>query len=77
MSDHAATAKIYKPHEDPEMIRHWMKQGPKTAAFLLVIPGATLIGVGVGMLLANPRPWGAIGLGAGSLIWGLVVALGK
>ena len=71
------TAQKYRAEEDPEMMRYWMKHGPKTAAFLLVIPGCALIGFGVGMLYANPVPFSVIGLGAGLLVWGLVVALTK
>ena len=37
---------------DPNMTQYWMRQGPKTAAFLLVIPGCAMIGYGVGMLMA-------------------------
>jgi len=54
-----------------------VQQGPKTASFLLVIPGATIVGVGVGLLLANMLAYGTIGFGAGLLLWGLVVALTK
>ena len=67
----------YAPQNDPEMMRYWMKQGPKTAAFLLVIPGCTLIGFGAGMLATNPLPYAVIGLGAGLFAWGLVVALSR
>jgi hypothetical protein len=52
-----------------------VKQGPKTAAFLLVIPGCALMGYGVGLLLAAPMACGLIGLGTGAVVWGLVVAL--
>lgn len=45
------------------------------AAFLLVIPGFTFIGIGVGLSLEAPAPWTLIGLGAGLAVWGLVVAL--
>lgn len=45
------------------------------AAFLLVIPGFTLIGTGLGLALDEPGPWRTVGLGAGLAVWGLVVAL--
>jgi hypothetical protein len=54
---------------------YWAKRGPKIAAFLLVIPGATVIGLGIGMIASQIVPASVIGLGAGLLIWGLVVAL--
>ena len=60
---------------DPNMTQYWMRQGPKTAAFLLVIPGCATIGYGVGMLTAHPLPDSVIGLGAGLLVWGLIVSL--
>jgi hypothetical protein len=71
------TAEKYNPASDPEMMRYWMQHGPKTGAFLLVIPGCTVIGCGAGLLASNPIPYTAIGLGVGLLIWGLVVALTK
>lgn len=49
----------------------------RTAAFLLVVPGFTLIGVGVGLLSTNLVPYSTIGFGAGLLVWGLIVALTK
>jgi hypothetical protein len=67
----------YQVANDPEMMRYWMRQGPKTAAFLLVIPGCATIGYGLGMLASKPLPYGVIGLGAGLLVWGLIVALSK
>jgi hypothetical protein len=57
------------------MMRYWMRQGPKTAAFLLVIPGCAAIGFGVGMLASKPTPFSVIGLGVGLLVWGLIVSL--
>ena len=45
------------------------------AAILLVIPGFTLIGTGLGLALDAPAPWTTVGLGAGLAVWGLVVAL--
>jgi hypothetical protein len=65
----------YSAETDPEMMRYWMKQGPKTAAFLLVIPGATLIGAGTGLLFSQLVPCSLIGIGSGFLFWGLIVAL--
>ena len=63
----------YTPNE--EEIRYYARQGPRTAAFLLVIPGSTLIGLGVGLLTTQMIPLALIGFGAGLLVWGLVVAL--
>lgn len=54
---------------------YWEKRGPKIAAFLLVIPGATLIGLGAGLVASQIVAGSVIGFGAGLLIWGLVVAL--
>jgi len=65
----------YRPEADRQMMRYWMRRGPKTAAFLLVIPGCATIGCGIGLLLQKPLPWGIIGAGAGLLVWGLIVAL--
>jgi hypothetical protein len=60
---------------DSSMTQYWMRQGPKTAAFLLVIPGCAAIGYGVGMLTSHSLPYSVIGVGAGLLVWGLIVAL--
>lgn len=65
----------YRPQDDPQMMRYWMRQGPKTAAFLLVIPGCSAIGYGIGLLVSKPLPFGIIGVGAGLLAWGLIVSL--
>jgi hypothetical protein len=65
----------YHQETDPEMMQYWMRQGPKTAAFLLVIPGCTAIGYGIGLLANHSLPFSVIGLGAGLLIWGLIVSL--
>lgn len=65
----------YRPAADPQMMRYWMREGPKTAAFLLVIPGCATIGCGAGLLASRPIPYGIIGLGVGLLTWGLIVAL--
>ena len=67
----------WRVENDPEMIKYWMKQGPRTAAFLLVIPGCVAIGVGVGLLAGNPLPYSVIGLGLGLVTWGMIVALGR
>jgi hypothetical protein len=75
MSETTAHDTTYHPERDPQMMRYWMRQGPKTAAFLLVIPGCTAIGYGIGLLASKPLPWGIIGAGAGFLVWGLIVAL--
>ena len=48
-------------------MRYWMRQGPKTAAFLLVIPGCATIGYGIGLLASKPLPYSVIGLGVGLL----------
>jgi hypothetical protein len=64
----------YHPQSNPQMMRYWMQQGPRTAAFLLVIPGCTAIGYGVGLLAQKPLPWGIIGGSLGLLVWGLVIA---
>jgi hypothetical protein len=62
---------------DAEEIKYWARRGPKTAAFLLVIPGAAIAAAGVGMLLGQMIPFTIIGLGLGMLLWGLIVALTK
>jgi hypothetical protein len=67
----------YQAANDPEMMRYWMRQGPKTAAFLLVIPGCATIGYGIGILGSKPLPYSVIGLGVGLLVWGLIVSLSK
>jgi len=46
-------------------------------AFLLVIPGATAMGAGVGLLTAALIPCALIGFGAGCVLWGLIAALRK
>ena len=65
----------YHPEHDPEMMKYWVRQGPRTAAFLLVIPGCATVGYGIGLLTTHALPFTIIGLGAGLLVWGLVVAL--
>lgn len=65
----------YRPDADPQMMRYWMRQGPKTAAFLLVIAGCAMVGYGAGLLASKPLPFGIIGVGTGLLVWGLIVSL--
>ena len=69
------TSHTYHPEKDPEMTRHWIRNGPKTAAFLLVIPGCGIIGYGIGLLASKPLPYSIIGVGTGLLVWGLIVSL--
>ena len=68
---------VEKPKYGPDEsdMKYWTRQGPRTAAFLLVIPGATLIGLGVGLLTNHLLPMAVIGFGLGLLLWGLIVAL--
>jgi uncharacterized membrane protein YedE/YeeE len=47
-----------------------------SAAWLLVIPGSTFVGTGVGLAFGAPGPGLTTGLGAGVLLWGILVALG-
>jgi hypothetical protein len=68
------TLEGYRPELDPKMMMYWMRQGPKTAAFLLVIPGCTAIGYGAGLLSTHSLPYSVMGFGAGLLIWGLIVS---
>jgi hypothetical protein len=68
------TVEAHRTEFDPKMMRYWMRQGPKAAAFPLVIPGCTVIGCWIGLLLSRPLPYSVIGLGAGLLIWGLIVS---
>jgi hypothetical protein len=56
-------------------IDYWARRGPKIAAFLLVIPGPAVIGAGIGLIAGHLLPATLIGLGAGMLAWGLIVAL--
>lgn len=62
---------------DAEELKYWARRGPKTAAFLLVIPGSTIIAVGIGLLIGQTLPVSVIGFGSGLLVWGLIVALTK
>jgi hypothetical protein len=62
---------------DPAVAEYWACRGSKTAAFLLVIPGAAVVGLGFGMLTGHMTPYTVIGSGAGLLLWGLIVALSK
>jgi hypothetical protein len=47
----------------------------RPATFLLIIPGATLIGVGIGLAIQNLVVGAVTGLGAGFLLWGVLVEL--
>ncbi len=60
---------------DAKELQYWALRGAKTGAFLLVIPGSTIIAVGIGMLIGHMIPVSIIGFGAGLLVWGLIVAL--
>lgn len=44
-------------------------------AWLLIAPGSALIGVGVGLLFDKLVEGGLVGVGLGTLVWGLIVAL--
>ena len=57
--------------------KHGERREAKSAAFLLVIPGSTIIGLGIGLLTGHAIPSTIIGFGAGLLVWGLIVALTK
>lgn len=56
---------------------YWAREGSRTAAFLLVIPGAGLFGYGYGLVSHFQIPGAMMGTGAGLVIWGLIVALRK
>jgi len=71
------TLETYRPDLDPKMMRYWMRQGPKAAAFLLVIPGCAIIGYGAGLLANHSLPYSVIGFGAGLLLWGLIVSFSR
>jgi hypothetical protein len=60
---------------DQEELERRAPRGARTAAFLLVIPGSAIVGVGAGMLIGQILPISVLGLGAGMLFWGLIVAL--
>jgi hypothetical protein len=47
------------------------------AAFLLVIPGAILLGLSIGLMLDQPGFGLIAGIGAGLLLWGIIVVLKK
>jgi uncharacterized membrane protein YedE/YeeE len=57
------------------MHRHEQVRGA-SAAWLLVIPGSTFVGTGIGLAFGAPGPGLTAGLGAGALLWGILVALG-
>lgn len=69
------TFDTYHPETDPQVTRYWMRQGPKTAAFLIVILGCAILGYGIGLLASRALPYSVIGFGAGLLVGGLIVAL--
>ena len=56
-------------------MKYWARRGERTAAFLLVIPGSTVVGLGVGLLSNQVIPTTVIGFGVGLLVWGLIVGL--
>lgn len=45
------------------------------AAFLLVIPGAALVGMGLGLLVDEPGAGTIVGVGVGAFAWGMTIAL--
>lgn len=53
-------------HEQPRL-------GAAAAAFLLVIPGMAVLGTGVGMLIESIGAMSIAGVGAGLVLWGLIV----
>ncbi|HEV7966671.1 MAG TPA: hypothetical protein VGP19_03815 [Candidatus Acidoferrales bacterium] len=71
------TLEAYRPELDPKMMRYWMRQGPKAAAFLLIIPGRAILGHGAGLLARHSLPYSVIGFGAGLLIWGWIVSFSR
>jgi len=71
------TFEPYRPEMDPKMMRYWMRQGPRAAGFLLVIPGCAIVGYGIGLLAMHALPYSVIGFGGGLLLWGLIVAFGR
>jgi hypothetical protein len=62
---------------DEAGMKYWARRGAKAGAFLLVIPGSAIIGLGIGLLTNHPIPSTVIGFGAGLLLWGVIVALAK
>ena len=60
---------------DESELKYWARRGERTAAFLLVIPGSTVVGLGAGFLTNQVIPTSVIGFGVGLLVWGLIVAL--
>ncbi len=58
-------------HESPESPA--TKNYGLPPAFLLIIPGCTAIGAGVGLFLSNLVAGGVTGVGLGFLLWGLIV----
>ena len=50
------TVEAYRPELDPKMMRYWMRQGPKAAAFLSLFLVARLSAMGSGCLPSIPCP---------------------
>lgn len=71
------TVEAYRAEMDPETTRYWMREGPRTESFLLVIPGCAIVGYGIGLLAMRALPYSLIGFGGGLLHWGLIVAFGR
>ena len=71
--------KTENPEQSPapgtEQWEYWARRGSKTGAFLLIIPGSAIVGLGIGLLLNQVIPDTVIGAGAGLVLWGLIVAL--
>ncbi len=68
---------LMKEEKTPIDLDYWAKEGPRTACFLLIIPGITLMGVGIGMVLDRLLPYSLIGLGLSCTVWGLIVVFRK
>lgn len=44
------------------------------SAWLFILPGSTLLGMAVGLFVRQPGFGLLAGMGAGALLWGLIVA---
>jgi len=53
------------------------KKSKKNDAGGLFIPGGTLLGLGLGLVVGQPGAGVLIGLGAGFILWGLLGVFGK
>lgn len=42
---------------------------------VLILPGCTFVGAGVGHLMGDPGPWTTVGLGLGASLWGLLLSI--